>query len=311
MVARGVTDAAGLERVAVTGPGGRLGTAVVADLAARGIDVARWGRPDYDLDDPRAATRLVARDRPGLVIHCAAWVDVDGCAREPDVARRRNADAVGELADALAAAGSRLALISTNEVFDGARTDGAGYLETDEPNPGNAYGSSKLAGERAAAAVFEDEARLLVIRTAWLFGPAGSDFPRKILAVAERPSDDALRVVDDEIGSPTYTPPLARAIVDLSLAGASGTRHLAGPDVMSRYDWAADLLQRRLPDRAIEPIGSDAFSRPSVPPRWGVLGSIHASAPRLPSWSEVADEFLGLIDAERAAAASATDRPAS
>jgi dTDP-4-dehydrorhamnose reductase len=291
-----VTASADTGRVAVTGAGGRLGTAVMAELAARGIEAARWSRPEYDLDDPRAAERLVARDRPAVVIHCAAWVDVDGCAREPEVAQRRNADAAAELATALAAAGARLILASTNEVFDGRRTDGAGYLETDEPNPGNSYGSSKLAGELAAAAAYAgDAARMLTVRTAWLFGPGGSDFPRKILAVAAKPSDEPLRVVDDEVGSPTHTPSLARAIVDLTQAGASGVRHIVGPDVMSRYAWAVDLLRRRGVERPVRPVPSSEFSRVSIPPPWGVLGTIHMRAAPVPAWSDVADDYLRAI----------------
>ncbi len=118
-------------RVVVTGAGGRLGRALIAafaDAPFTGLaGPIGWSRPDYDLDDPSAAARLVARDRPEVVVHAAAWTDVDGCAREPELALRRNRDAPGSLAVACAASGADLVLISTNEVFDGRRTDGRGY----------------------------------------------------------------------------------------------------------------------------------------------------------------------------------------
>jgi len=137
-------------RVAVTGAGGRLGRAVLAALAEApftGISgPIAWRRPAYDLDDPSAVAGLIARDRPEVIVHAAAWTDVDGCARDPELAQRRNAEAVEALAGAAVAAGVDLILVSTNEVFDGRRTDGLGYRPSDAPNPINAYGASKLAG---------------------------------------------------------------------------------------------------------------------------------------------------------------------
>src|SRR3990172_1072545 len=149
-----------------------------------------WSRPDYDLDD-----------------HAAAWTDVDGCAGDPILAQRRNGDAAGEMARACVTHGVHLVLVSTNEVFDGRRTDGEGYDRFDDPNPINPYGFSKVAGETAPWQAFAAEGapKLAIVRTAWLFGPPGDDFPSKILAAAER-ADAAggpLRVVADESGTPT------------------------------------------------------------------------------------------------------------
>src|SRR5438093_4641467 len=176
-------------RIAVTGPGGRLGRALMASLAdapftGPGGPIG-WGRPEYDLDDSGAAERLVERDRPELVIHAAAWTDTEGCARDPALATRRNGDAVGELARACAGAGADLVVVSTNEVFDGRRSDGRAYAPDDEPAPENPYGASKLAGERAAAAAWGAagaRSSLAIVRTTWLYGPPGNDFPSKLLA---------------------------------------------------------------------------------------------------------------------------------
>ena len=269
---------------------------MLAELARRGMTPLPWRRPDYDLDDPAAARRLAERDRPDIVIHCAAWVDVEGCAREPAVAERRNAVATSELASALAERDGALVLISTNEVFDGRRTDGRGYLETDDPRPGNAYGASKLAGEHAALEAFGGRPLLTIVRTAWLFGPAGADFPSKIVAAADRAPDEPLKVVDDEIGSPTSTPHLARVVVDLAMSGHAGTRHLVGPESLSRFAWAEDVLRRVRPAKLIEPVRGESLDRRSVPPPWGVLASQDpALGAALPAWSAAADDYVASV----------------
>jgi dTDP-4-dehydrorhamnose reductase len=262
----------------VTGAHGRLGQVLLKSLADAGRPAVGWSRPEYDLDDPSAAERLVSRDQPGLVFHTAGWVDVDGCARDPDLATRRNADATRELARAASAAGADLVLISTNEVFDGTRSDGRGYRESDPPNPANPYGRSKLAGEMATAAAMADgSSRLWIVRTSWLYGPAGNDFPSKIVAAADR-SQEPLRVVDDEIGCPTETTDLAAALLGLPTTLPPGTYHLAGPRALSRYEWARDLLARERPQAVVLPVPSTEFTRASTPPVWGVLDCSVAAA---------------------------------
>lgn len=284
--------------VAVTGPSGRLGRAVLAELERDGQDVRGWGRPAYDLDDPEAAARLVARDRPELVIHCAAWTDVDGCAREPDLAMRRNARAVRELAEAAVASGAGLVLVSTNEVFDGRRADGLGYEESDPVEPGNAYGASKLAGERAAVVAYrgqDAEGRLWVIRTAWLYGPPGRDFPAKILAAAARlPAGEPLPVVADEFGSPTHAPDLAAALLALVARADPGLYHLANGGRASRLEWASAVLARCRPGQATRPIGQAEYPRPSAPPRWGVLATAKAAAAgvTMRDWHSALEAYL-------------------
>lgn len=301
-------------RVAVTGAGGRLGRALVAALAdAPFTGLAgpiAWTRPDYDLDDPEAAARLVRRDRPELVVHAAAWTDVDGCAREPALAIRRNGVATGELARVCAAAGVDLVAVSTNEVFDGTRTDGRGYRPDDPTAPPNAYGASKLAGEVAAGEAFEASpgAALAIARTAWLYGPPGSDFPMKILAAAERARTAAepLRLVADEVGSPTSATDLAEAIVELIGAGSiAGKWHLANLGAVSRADWAREVLRLVGLSVATVDVPASTWPRASTPPRWGVLEpSLLPSGERMRPWTEAqADDVPRL---RRALAGSAT-----
>jgi dTDP-4-dehydrorhamnose reductase len=266
-------------RVAVTGPGGRLGRALMAALGDAPFTGPAgpigWGRPDYDLDDPGAAARLVGRDRPELVIHAAAWTDTESCAREPDLCRRRNGEATGELATACAAGGTDLVVVSTNEVFDGRRSDGLGYAADDPPNPINPYGAGKLAGELEATDAFRGAASsLAIVRTAWLFGPPGNDFPAKILAAAERArlAGEPLRAVADETGSPTYAPDLAEAIVELAGSGSiRGVHHVVNSGAVSRAGWARELLRQCGLDVPIEEIGAATWPRASAAPAWAVL----------------------------------------
>jgi dTDP-4-dehydrorhamnose reductase len=259
-----------------------------------------WSRPDYDLDDLDAGRRLVERDRPEVVIHAAAWTDVDGCARQPELARVRNADAVMQLALACAAGGVQLLVVSTNEVFNGERTDGLGYVEGDATDPLNPYGASKTQGEQAARAAM-DAKRLWIVRTAWLYGPPGNDFPSKIIAASDRLApDEPLRVVDDEWGSPTYAPDLADAIWALLQKQQSegGLFHLVNPGSVTRREWASRVLARCRPERRIIPISRNEFRRASRVPAWGVLNSDRAwerVGVRLRTWDEALSDYLPLI----------------
>ena len=297
-------------RVAVTGTGGRLGRAVLSALAAAPFTgmsgPLAWHRPDYDLDDPGAAARLIARDRPEVIVHAAAWTDVDGCARDPQTALRRNGEAVGHLARAAAAAEIDLILVSTNEVFDGARTDGRGYGPADPPNPINAYGASKLAGEVAAAQAYGWQAgtspttgpALAIVRTAWLYGPPGNDFPEKIARAAGRASaaGEPLKVVGDETGSPTLTADLADAIVGLVGEGVwfGGIHHIVNSAVATRAEWARAVLAGLGTAIPIEEIPASTWVRASIPPAWAVLEPTdnRTNGERLRTWQLALADYL-------------------
>jgi dTDP-4-dehydrorhamnose reductase len=285
-----------VERIAVTGANGRAGSAIVAELRRAGVEVVEWIRPGYDLDEPSSAARMVARDSPTRVIHAAAWTDVDGCARDPELARRRNAEATIELAHACTTGNAELVFLSTNEVFSGDRGDGRGYAEDDVTAPPNAYGQSKLLAEQGVRDVFGDGTgrAAWIVRTSWLFGPPGNDFPARIMAAADNLAESQIDVVADEMGRPTHAADLASALIALIDTAPAGTYHLANEGVASRFDLARAVLGRCRPDVEVRPIRLAEYERDSSPPRWGVLDTGRAASIglKLRPWREALDDYL-------------------
>jgi dTDP-4-dehydrorhamnose reductase len=235
---------------------------------------------------------------------------------------RRNGTAVGEMARACADAGAALVVLSTNEVFDGRRTDGLPYGPTDRPNPGNPYGAAKLAGEMAARAAYgatddgfaatlaggtsESTAvpALAIVRTAWLCGLPGLDFPQKIVAAGEkaRAAGQALSLVSDEVGCPTYAPDLAAAIVALIVEwrrpggrNLGGIHHIINAGRASRAEWAREILRLAGSDIATNDVPLSTWPRPSNPPAWGVLEATPLPGGLLRSWQDAAAEYVKLL----------------
>lgn len=306
-------------RVVVSGATGRLGRAVVTALEdapfTGPFGPIAWSRAIFDLDAPGTAAALLDRDRPEVVVHCAAWTDVDGCAREPERALARNGTATGVLARAAAERGIDLIVVSTNEVFDGRRTDGLGYGPDDPTAPLNPYGASKLAGEEAARAAFAAVGggaaggpALGIARTAWLYGPPGNDFPAKILAAAERAAaaGEPLRLVIDETGSPSYTHDVADAITELiGSAAVGGTHHLVNGGRASRAAWARELLRQAGVEVATEDVPAATWPRASTPPAWAVLEPtpLPGGEPLRP-WQAALADYLPTLLRQRSRAAA-------
>jgi dTDP-4-dehydrorhamnose reductase len=299
-------------RVAVTGSTGRLGSALVLALADAPFTgpagPVAWTRADFDLDAPANVEPSLDRDRPEVVVHTAAWTDVDGCAREPDLAMRRNGVATGILAIACAERGIDLLVVSTNEVFDGARTDGRPYGPDDDIEPANPYGASKAAGEGVARAAYLNRRGTVgIARTAWLYGPPGPDFPRKIVDAARRAgtAGEPLPVVGDEWGTPSYASDIADAIVELVAENAiGGVHHLVGGGVTSRAGWARDVIERLGIEVEIEEVPISTWQRASTPPAWGVLAPTPLpSGEPIRSWQAAMADYVPLL--RRAVAAAA------
>ena len=299
-------------RVAVTGANGRLGRALVsvlADSPYTGLaGPIAWTRAEWDLDAPGTIEERLRADRPEVVVHAAAWTDVDGCAREPEVARRRNGDATGVLAEACAARGVDLMVVSTNEVFAGDRDDGRLYGADDPPRPVNPYGASKLEGERRSTAAFLGaRGRLGIARTSWLFGPPGADFPAKILAAADpaRAAGEPLKVVSDELGSPTYAHDMAEAIAELIGEGdVGGVHHLVNAGVTSRAGWARELLRQAGVVVDLVEVPASTWPRASTPPLRAVLEPtpLPSGEPMRP-WPQALADYLPALLRLRPAAA--------
>lgn len=260
-------------RVVILGAEGQLGRQLVTAFETAGHAVTGLGHRTFDLMDPNAPRHLLEL-RPEVVVNAAAWTDVDGCARDPQKAMEINGVAPGRLALAAATIDAAFVQISTNEVFDGGSADP--YTEDATPNPINPYGASKLAGEREVASA---NPKHLIVRTAWIFGPGGTNFPSKIVAAARgaRERRLPLRVVADEHGNPTWAPDLAHAVARAVNADLGGTLHLAGEPPTTRYEWTCEILAG-VADLRLEAISRMDYERPApVPPR-AILSMDRASS---------------------------------
>src|SRR5262245_24005764 len=228
-------------RIVITGANGQLGQALRAALSAE-HELIPLGHADIELGHPDCVERLAAIN-PELVIHPAAYTDVDGCARDPGRAYRVNGLGAQYVALACRQLGAPLVYISTNEVFDGAAT--TPYFEYDRAAPINAYARSKWAGEQAVREALD---RFYIVRVAWLFGGA-RNFVRTVLRLAgER---DSITMVADEVGSPTYAPDAAAAIARLVELPFYGTYHLVNEGACSRFEFAAEVLRLAGRERAL------------------------------------------------------------
>jgi dTDP-4-dehydrorhamnose reductase len=268
-------------RILVTGAAGQLGRSLAAPLAPH--DVTLRTRAELDVTRLDAVRAAVAALRPDLVVNAAAYNRVDDAEADATDAYRGNALAPRNLALATAERGIPVVHVSTDYVFDGRGT--RPYHEYDAPNPQSAYGRSKLAGEQA---VREVNPRHYVVRTAWVYHEEGANFPRTMLSLAARPE---VRVVDDQVGSPTYAPHLARAIAQLVETGAFGTYHFAGAGSVSWYGLTRRLFALRGIRTPVVPVTTEEFPRPAPRPRYSVLTTLQEPRIVLPPWEDALGEF--------------------
>jgi dTDP-4-dehydrorhamnose reductase len=262
-------------RVLITGAGGQLGRALQeAFPVAVALDRAAW-----DVTQPPQ----LALEPPELVLHAAAWTDVDGAEDDPQEAAAVNVGGTAHAADL----GAPLVYFSTDYVFDGRK--GAPYVESDAPNPLSAYGRTKLHGEAAAGE------QAWIVRSSWLFGPTGHNFVRTMLRLgAER---DEVSVVDDQRGAPTYVGHLAEAVRELVDSSAYGVWHLAAAGEASWADLAEAIFQEAgLPAR-VRRITTEELGRPAPRPAYSVLRS-EKGAPELPHWRDGLRACLARLGAE-------------
>jgi len=284
-------------RIVITGAIGRLGSKLV-ELLSHDHDVSGIDYDQLDITDFMAARTIISDLDPDVVIHCAAWTDVDGCARDPEKAIRINGHGAQNIALAAANVDAPIVYVSTNEVFYGQLN--RPYLEYDMPNPANSYGYSKMVGERAVAEINQKH---YIVRTSWLFAHGGKNFIHSIINAAQ--SGDHLRVVTDEVANPTYNDDLAVAITKLIRTERYGIYHLTNEGACSRYTFARHVLDTAgFDDVFIEPISSKEWPRASVPPAYTALTNLAGEmlGITLRPWTEAVEAFLeneGIISKAR------------
>jgi dTDP-4-dehydrorhamnose reductase len=275
-------------RLLVTGSAGMLGHDVVAAAAHAGHEIVALPRAALDVTDAGAVAAAVAAARPDAVVNCAAWTDVDGAEGDERAATAINGAGAGNVAAAAAAHGAFAIQVSTDYVFDGSAT--APYVESSPVAPLGAYGRSKLAGERAVAAAAPGAHA--IVRTAWLFGAAGRNFVATMLRLARE--RDRVTVVDDQLGCPTFTGHLARALVTIAAERLAGPRHVAGGGSCSWFDLAAAAFAATGARVELERGSSADLDRPAPRPAFSVLRSERRDTPVLPPWQDGLHDYLEL-----------------
>ena len=275
----------------MTGAAGMLGHDVMRAGERSGHELVLVDLPEIDITDPPAVDALLDRLRaqPGsldAIVNCAAWTDVDGAESKRQLAHAVNADGAGNLARGAARIDVPLLHISTDYVFDGVAPLDAGgraraYVESDPTGPRSVYGSTKLDGERQVLAA---SPRHLVVRTAWLYGVDGPNFVETMLRLAgER---DAVQVITDQIGSPTWSGHLAPAILGLLERELSGLVHLTGAGEVSWNGFAKEIFRQADVECLVEAASSEQMARPAPRPAWSALASERDDVLPMPDWRD-------------------------
>jgi dTDP-4-dehydrorhamnose reductase len=268
-----------------------LGHDVSDAASAGGHDVVALARGQLDIADRDAVEAAIAGMRPEVVINCAAYTNVDGAEAEPDLAEAINGTGAGNVAAAASRAGAWTVHVSTDYVFDGSATEP--YLESHPVNPLSVYGRTKLSGERAVSEAAPE--RHTIVRTSWLFGAAGPCFPATIMTLAaER---DELRVVDDQVGCPTFTGHLAAALVQLGTREprVPGVLHLAAAGQCSWFEFAREIVAGAALKCEVARTTTERMPRPAPRPAFSVLRTERGSeAPELAHWREGLAQYMSL-----------------
>lgn len=275
----------------MTGAAGMLGHDVKRAGDLFGHELVLVDLPEIDITNAGAVDELLdglAADPASLdgIINCAAWTDVDGAETKIDAARAVNADGAGILARAAARLDVPMLHVSTDYVFDGvAPLDSAGrarpYFESDPTGPRSVYGSTKLEGEQQVLAASPGHT---VVRTAWLYGVDGPNFVETMLRLAgER---DVVQVVDDQIGSPTWSGHLAPAALGLLERGVRGLVHMTGAGEVSWNGFAKEIFRQAEVSCRVEAVSSEQMARPAPRPAWSALASERDDVLPMPDWRD-------------------------
>lgn len=273
-------------RALVIGHRGMLGTDLMAHLAATGHQATGLDLPDIDITDRRRTIRMVSEAAPDVVFHLAAWTDVDGAEEHEEQALVVNGEGTRNVAIAAREAGAALVAVSTDYVFPGT---GGPYAEDDATDPIQAYGRTKLAGERMAELEYPDGTR--IARTAWLYGANGRNFVDTMIGLGSDPARDHVDVVADQVGCPTWTKDLCPALVDIAALPA-GIYHAAGGGSTTWAGLAREAFRLAHVDCEVRDTTTEAFARPAPRPAVSVLEVTHEGAPRLRAWEDALADYI-------------------
>lgn len=275
-------------RILINGSSGMLGSDLVAACKCD-HEVTGTNTDIFDITDIERTVNFVRVSRPDVIIHSAAYTDVDGCESNIEKAFGVNAIGARNIAVAAREVNASVAYISTDYVYDGTKT--APYFEYDAVNPLSIYGKSKLEGENFVRAF---AGKYYIIRTSWLFGNAGKNFVRTMLELAK--TRDSLSIVNDQIGSPTYTPDLAAAIKRLVESGCYGTYHLTNSEHCSWFDFAKLIFETAgITHMKLNPVTTEEFARPAPRPKNSVLEKFYWKLngfEELRSYKEAVREYI-------------------
>lgn len=277
----------------ITGANGQLGRAILELAAARGLTTLATDIGEMDFTDAGAVDTVVGSSGPRWIFHCGALTNVDGCETDPALAMQVNGAGTENMVRAAKDIDATLVYVSTDFVFDGMASEP--YREDAPVAPLSEYGRSKAAGERAVLEAGED--RFYVCRTSWVFGPGGQNFPRAILNRAR--DGGPLKVVDDQVGRPTYTLDLAEAMLDLAASDApGGVYHSSNEGQCSWHRFACDLVEAAGLSVPVDTMSSRELDRPAPRPAWSVLDNSKLAAVRGKTFPDYKDAIPRYLAAE-------------
>ena len=275
-------------KILVTGYNGQLGYDVVKELNSRSVECRGVDREDFDITDRDETVGYICDYAPDAVIHCAAYTAVDRAEDDEENCRKVNADGTENIAVACEKLRAKMLYVSTDYVYGG---DGEAPFETDSPtNPKNVYGVTKLEGEKAVMKYID---KFFIVRTSWVFGINGSNFVKTMLRLGDE--KESLNVVCDQVGSPTYTPDLARLICDLIVTEKYGIYHGTNENFCSWAEFAAEIMNLGGKKKVINPVPSSEYPTKAERPHNSRLSKKcldEAGIKRLPTWQDALKRFL-------------------
>lgn len=282
------TDSNAAIKVLVTGVKGQLGYDVVKRCKELGYFVVGADIEDFDITNELETYKFITNCNPDVVVHCAAYTAVDKAESDMERCTKINELGTENIAKAVKAIDSCMVYVSTDYVYPG--QGDLPYTTESELKPLNVYGASKLAGEKAAAKILD---KLFIVRTSWVFGINGNNFVKTMLRLASE--RDELNVVADQVGSPTYTPDLARVIVDMISTDKYGVYHATNENYCSWYEFALEIFKQAGIKITVNPTTTDKFVTAAKRPKNSRLDKTcldNASFERLPTWQDALKRFL-------------------